>query len=337
MASGVRLSRVRIFFRHLMPRRAAPDLHLLTKVSTLYYIGQQTQQQIADRLRLSRPRISRLLADAQERGIVQITIAPPTGLHTELESRLEAEFGLEEAMVVEVDGRESDDMVRRHIGAAGAEHLWRTLMPGDSIGLAWGTTLEAMVQAMPPRAAERITVVQTLGGIGPPDHEAYAASIARRLATALDAAPVLLPAPGIVASPGVRDALRADPHVQAALGRLDALDVIYVGIGSLSSNPLLTDGQTIPTKALKELQRAGAIGDIALRFFDVSGRFVRTSLDERILGITPEQLQRHKRVVALAGGKKKIDAMRAALRAGVVNVLITDQATARALLNGTNG
>jgi DNA-binding transcriptional regulator LsrR (DeoR family) len=319
-----------------MPRRAAPDLHLLTKVSTLYYLGQQTQQQIADRLRLSRPRISRLLADAQERGIVQITIAPPTGLYTELESRLEADFGLEEALVVEVDGRESEDMLRRHIGAAGAEYLWRTLMPGDSIGLAWGTTLEAMAQAMPPRAADNVTVVQTLGGIGPPDHDAYAASIARRLATALDGASVLLPAPGIVASSDVRDALRSDPHVQAALDRIDKLDVIYAGIGSLASNPLLMDGQTLSAKVVKELQRAGAIGDIALRFFDASGRFVRTSLDERILGITPEQLERHARVVALAGGKKKVDAMRAALRAGVVNVLITDQTTARALLNGAN-
>jgi DNA-binding transcriptional regulator LsrR (DeoR family) len=319
-----------------MPRRAAPDLHLLTKVSTLYYLGQQTQQQIADRLRLSRPRISRLLAEAQERGIVQITIAPPTGLYTELESRLEADFGLEEALVVEVDGRESEDMLRRHIGAAGAEYLWRTLMPGDSIGLAWGTTLEAMAQAMPPRAADNVTVVQTLGGIGPPDHDAYAASIARRFATALDGASVLLPAPGIVASSDVRDALRSDPHVQAALDRIDKLDVIYAGIGSLASNPLLMDGQTLSAKVVKELQRAGAIGDIALRFFDASGRFVRTSLDERILGITPEQLERHARVVALAGGKKKVDAMRAALRAGVVNVLITDQTTARALLNGAN-
>jgi DNA-binding transcriptional regulator LsrR (DeoR family) len=65
-------------------------MHLLTKVSTLYYVGQQTQQEIADRLRLSRPRVSRLLAEALERGIVQISIAPPTGLYTDLETRLEA-------------------------------------------------------------------------------------------------------------------------------------------------------------------------------------------------------------------------------------------------------
>jgi len=73
-----------------MPRpRSAPDLYLLSKVSTLYYLRDQTQQEIAERLRLSRPAVSRLLRDAQTHGIVQITISPPRGLHIDLESRLE--------------------------------------------------------------------------------------------------------------------------------------------------------------------------------------------------------------------------------------------------------
>jgi DNA-binding transcriptional regulator LsrR (DeoR family) len=316
-----------------MPRpRATPDMHLLTKVSTLYYVGQQTQQEIADRLRLSRPRVSRLLAEALERGIVQITIAPPTGLYTDLETRIEAEFGLEEVLLVDVDGRQSEELLRRQIGAAAAEYLMRTLQPGNALGLAWGTTLEAMVQSMPRRPTDGVRVIQTLGGIGPPDRDAYAGSLARRLATLLGATSVLLPAPAIVASTAVRDALRADPHVQAALHQLDALDVIYVGIGSLASNPVLTDGQSLPAGSYEELQHAGAIGDIALRFFDADGSFVRTSLDDRILGITAEQLRRHGRVVAVAGGRTKVQAIRAALRARAVNVLITDQTTGRALI-----
>ena len=144
---------------------------------------------------------------------------------------------------------------------------------------------------------------------------------------------MLLPAPGIVASTAVRDALRADPHVQAALHQLDALDVIYVGIGSLASNPVLTDGQSLPAGSYDELRRAGAIGDVALRFFDADGVFVHTSLDERILGITAEQLQNAPRVVAVAGGPDKADAIRAALKADIIDVLITDQQTAEELAN----
>ncbi|HEY0778568.1 MAG TPA: sugar-binding transcriptional regulator [Gemmatirosa sp.] len=317
-----------------MPRpRSAPDLYLLSKVSTLYYLRAQTQQQIADRLRLSRPRVSRLLQEAQDHGIVQITVAPPVGLHTELESKLEARFGLEEALVVgaEGGGGRGGAELRRQVGGAAATYLARSVEPGETIGLAWGTTLDAMVQALTPIPTEGVSVVQTLGGIGPADATAYAASVVRRLAHLLGATPVLLPAPGVVASPAVRDALRDDPHLQPALRRLDAIDTLFVGVGSLASNPVLNDGTSFPPGTLDELRAAGAVGDVALRFFDAAGAFVPTSLDDRLLGITAEQLRKVRRVVAVAGGAEKADAIHAALRAGIVHVLITDQRTARDL------
>jgi len=315
-----------------MPRpRSAPDLYLLSKVSTLYYLRDQTQQEIAERLRLSRPAVSRLLRDAQTHGIVQITISPPRGLHIDLESRLEEQFGLNVVRVVPTEPGTSPDLLRRQIGAAAAAFLSRTVHPGDTIGLAWGTTLSAMVQAMAPMATEGVHVVQTLGGIGPPAAEAYAAELVRRLAQLLGAVPVLFPVPGVVATTEVRDVLRNDPHVQAALGYFRRLDTVYVGIGSMDTNSVLNDGHSFPAGTIESLTQAGAVGDIALRFYDAQGKPVRSSLDERILGITTEQLRQAPRVVAVAGGPGKVDAIHAALKADIVNVLITDQDTAEEL------
>src|SRR5690349_16147159 len=111
-----------------MPRpRSAPDLYLLTKVSSLYYLRDQTQQEIADRLRISRPTVSRLLQEAQQQGIVQITVAPPRGLHTELESRLEERFALSAVHVVDVDDAHPPSTLLRQLGAAAAGYLARTL------------------------------------------------------------------------------------------------------------------------------------------------------------------------------------------------------------------
>jgi DNA-binding transcriptional regulator LsrR (DeoR family) len=314
-----------------MPRpRSTPDVYLLSKVGSLYYAEHRTQQEIADRLGISRPAVSRLLQEAHDRGIVQITVAAPGGLHLELERRLESRFGLAAAQVVDVDrdaGRRPDKL-RREIGAAAAAYLARTVQPGETIGLAWGTTLDAMVQAMSPLTRSGVSVVQTLGGIGPPDANAYAAEVVRRLAQLLGATPVLLPAPGVVATRAVRNALRRDHHVRTALARLDRLDAIYVGIGSLRSNPVLRDGRSLPAGIYRELRAAGAVGDIALRFFDHAGAPVRSSLDDRILGITAEQLRATKRVVAMAGGPDKVDAIYAALMAGLVDVLVTDSITA---------
>jgi DNA-binding transcriptional regulator LsrR (DeoR family) len=233
--------------------------------------------------------------------------------------------------VVATEPGSTPELLRRQIGAAAASFLARTVHPGDSIGMAWGTTLSAMVQSMAPLATENVHVVQTLGGIGPPAAEAYAAELVRRLAQLLGATPVLFPTPGIVATSEVRDALRKDPHVQATLLHFDALDTVYVGIGSIATNPVLNDGHSLPEGTLDELVAAGAVGDIALRFFDSAGAPVRSTLDDRILGISAEQLHKVPRVVAVAGGPDKAEAILAALRAKLVDVLITDHDTAEEL------
>ncbi|MBV9880234.1 MAG: sugar-binding transcriptional regulator [Gemmatirosa sp.] len=314
--------------------RSAPDLYLLSKVSTLYYLRDQTQQDIAERLRISRPTVSRLLQEARDQGIVQITVAPPRGLHIELETRLEDRYGLEAVQVASGEAGQDPALLRRQVGVAAAAYLARTIQPNETLGLAWGTTLNAMVQAMAPLPTPGVRVVQTLGGIGPPDAEAYAADLVRRLAQLLGAGTVLLPAPGVVATAAVRDVLRDDPHVQTALRQLDALDTVYVGIGALATNPVLNDGHSLPAGTLAELRDAGAVGDIALRFFDAEGTPVETSLDGRLLGITTDQLRRVRRVVAVASGPEKEQAIRAALRAKLVNVLIIDEPTAQALAGG---
>jgi DNA-binding transcriptional regulator LsrR (DeoR family) len=316
-----------------MPRpRSAPDLYLLSKVSTLYYLRDQTQQEIAERIGLSRPAVSRLLRDAQAHGIVQITISPPEGLHLDLETRLEERFGLDVARVVPVETGTSPDLLRRQIGATAAGFLARSVQPGETIGLAWGTTLSAMVQAMAPLATENVHVVQTLGGIGPPAAEAYAAELVRKLAQLLGASPILFPTPGVVATAEVRDVLHEDPHVQAALQHFDTLDTVYVGIGAIGTNSVLSDGHSLGPGTHAELVESGAVGDIALRFFDAEGKPIHSPLDDRILGITAEQLRKVPRVVAVAGGQDKVEAILAALKSKMVDVLITDHDTAEELV-----
>ena len=316
-----------------MPRpKSVPDPYLLGKVSALYYLRQHTQQEIAERLRVSRPTVSRLLREARELGYVQITVASPRGLHLDLETSLEERFRLKTVHVVEGAAGQSADLLRRQLGAAAAHYLARTVRAGETIGMAWGTTLSAMVSAMVPMPTSGTRVVQVLGGLGAPDAAEYGAELVRRLARLLDAQAVLLPAPGVVATSAVRDVLRKDPHVRAALNELDSLDTVFVGLGSLASNAVLNDGHTLSKQARKELLTRRAVGDIALRFFDAHGRPVRTSLDDRILGITTEQLRNVEHVVAVAGGPDKVAAIAAALEAEIVDVLITDRTTADALV-----
>jgi DNA-binding transcriptional regulator LsrR (DeoR family) len=316
--------------------KSPPDPYLLGKVSALYYLRDQTQQAIAERLRLSRPTVSRLLQEARDLGYVQITVTPPRGLHLDLESRLEDAYGLQSARVIEWDAGQGAETLRHQLGAAAAQFLARSVAAGEAIGMAWGTTLSAMVDAMVHLPTTNARVVQILGGLGPPDAAENGGELVRRLAQLLDAQAVLLPAPGVVATPAVRDVLRKDPHVKAALMELDALDTVFVGLGSLTSNEVLNDGHSFSKQARKELRTGHAVCDIALRFFDARGRPVRTALDDRILGITTDQLRKVGRVVAVAGGSDKVEAIAAGLKTGLVHVLITDRPTAEALLARTH-
>jgi DNA-binding transcriptional regulator LsrR (DeoR family) len=305
---------------------------LLAKVGALYYLRGQTQQQIADRLRVSRPTVSRLLKEARNRGIVQITVAHVDGLALDVEGKLEEAFGLREAVVTDVD----TGNLLPSLGAAAADYLDRVLASGSVVGLTWGTTLREMVKAVAPRRTEGVTVVQTLGGVGPPLAEAHAADLPRRLARSLGADLQLLQAPGIVASEAARKVLTADAQIRAGLAALPTMTVAFVGIGALTTNPILNGGALaaeldLPPTLAAELEAGEAVGDVALRFFDADGRPVPTSLDGRIVGVDLDTLGGVDCVVGVAGGPEKLAAIRAALRGGHVDVLVTDERTARAL------
>jgi DNA-binding transcriptional regulator LsrR (DeoR family) len=302
----------------------------MTKVSTLYYVQELTQQEIADRLSLSRPKVSRLLKSAREQGIVQISVQAPQGNDVELEADLERRYDLEEAVVTPsgMGGPESEALLKNEIGAAAARYLQRTIQDGDVVGVTWGTTLQAMMRSLQPISTRDVHVVQTLGGVGPPEAEAHAAELSRRLAQLLDARLTSLPAPGIVESAQVREVLFSDRHIQAARDLFPDITTAYVGIGALDTNPIFEDDPNAPQAVYDELAANGAVGDIALRFFDDAGAPVQTSLNNRTVGITLDRLAGADRVVGVAGGLRKLQAIRGALKGRLVDVLVTNHETA---------
>lgn len=315
----------------MAPTKDAVELRLMSKASSLYYLQKLNQREIADRLHLSRPKVSRLLQRARDRGIVQISVTSPEGNFVDLESEFENRFDLEEVVITSSGPSETNGnsaFLKQQIGAAAANYLRRTVERGSVLGVTWGTTLRAMMQALQPTETEDVHVVQMLGGVGPPEAEAHAADLSRRLAQLLDGRLTVLPTPGIVDNPQVRDVLVSDRHAQTALELFSDLTTAYVGIGALSTNPIFDEDPAVSEQTYDELVASKAVGDIALRFFDAEGRPVRTALDERLIGITLEKLHDTDCVVGVAGGSGKIDAIHGALRGHCIDVLITDHSTA---------
>lgn len=308
------------------------ESRLLSKVSTMYYDQNYNQQEIADRLNLSRPKVSRLLKQAREVGIVQITVVSSNETFVELENTLEEMYGLKEALIVEVDEQISEDGIKKQIGSAAVDYLYRTISEGEMIGMTWGTTLQAMVDAMLPKEIDNIHVVQAMGGVGPPEAKAHAADISRRFSRLLNSQLTLLPTPGIVGSIEAKEVLLSDRQVKNALDLISQIDTFYVGIGALETNPILGKRRDeLPDNLYEELITSDTVGDVALRFFDKDGKEVHTRLNDLLIGITLQEIKQIDTVVGIAGGLKKVEAIRGALRGKFIDVLITDNHVASQL------
>lgn len=310
---------------------------LLIRAAQLYYLDELTQTEIAGRLRLSRPQVQRLLQEARSDGTVQIAIRPVMGIYAELERELEARYGLREALVVETTAYHDQAVVAREVGAAAAAYLLRLVRPHDRIVISWGGSLLGMVNALAAQSEspelQDVCVIQGLGGLVDPNHEAHAADLTRRLAKFLGGSAQLMPAPGVVGSRRTRDAVIQDPHVAEVLHQARRATLALMGIGAPRRDSILVkEGAIVTWPELEALLKQGAVGDLNLRYFDAAGQRLASELDERVIGLTLDELKQIGNVVGIAGGAAKLKAIRGALAGHLVHALVTDQVTAHELL-----
>lgn len=310
------------------------NLRLLIKVAKLYYENGLTQEAISQQLRLSRPKISRLLQQARDEHIVQIKITAPSGDHSDIEQRLEAAYGLKEAVVVDVANTSRAGIIRE-VGAAAANYVSNIVRDGDLIGVTWGATLGATVDALMPQKMKGVGVVQMVGGLGEPGSETFATDLARRLSQIFDANLSLIPAPGIVQDLRAREILMSDRYIRQSMEMATHADLVLAGIGATTDALILQRGEIITSNELNTLITQGAVGDISLRFFDVNGNPVQSEIDQRVIGVDLATLRSLPRVIGVAGGEKKCNAILGALRGKYINSLVTDYRTALSLLESS--
>ncbi len=310
----------------------AADSDLLYKIAKAYYEDGLTQSQIGKRYGLSRIKISRLLQQARHTRVVQITITPPADSFADMERELAAAYDLDEVVLVQANasGQEAPAAM---LGRAAAAYLARSFDETDVLALSWGTMLLATVDAMTPQNMPRMRVVQMLGGLGNIESEVLGGDLALRMAQALGAKARLLPSPGIVPSKIVRDALLQDAIIADTLKLAAHADAALVGIGSPTQDSVVIKSGILSQGELDELHAVGAVGDIALRFFDGEGRAVEHPINERVVGLDLRQIRGIPRVIGVAGGQSKFPVIRGALRGRIIDVLITDTAMARRLLD----
>jgi DNA-binding transcriptional regulator LsrR (DeoR family) len=189
-----------------------------------------------------------------------------------------------------------------------------------------------MVRALRPTPKEDLSLVQAMGSIG---HEALDidfAELARDAAYAFGARVFIIPAPAIVGTGTAQALIRGTPSIEKALQLARSSDIYVVGLGSLESDLIYARAGLVSDPQYQHLKTIDAVGDICGRFFDLRGRLLRSSFEDRIVGIELGDLRQASLAVGVAGGPEKVGPLLGALRGGYISAVVTDEKTALGIL-----
>ncbi len=295
---------------------------LATKAAWFYYMENYTQHQIAEAMGLSRAKVIRLLEDAKTDGIIQFNFRKDDSTRVSLEKNLIAAYGLNDAFVVPTPLNEA--ALTHTISRAAALYVSDHLRPGGYLNIGYGDTVSSMLGYLAKEHEDPINVVSMTGGVS-----YYLPSVS---STAYAMHLFLIPSPLIVSSSEVRDALLGEKSIQEIYAMTEHADMSVVGIGAAVEGATVLRNGIIRESELAILKMQGSVGDVLNHFYDSEGNPITTEIENRTISTDIEKLRTMKNVVGVAGGSEKVAAIKAVLRGGYLNVLVTDSKTAEELL-----
>jgi len=308
---------------------------LLLRVAWYYYKDELTQDEIARRLSMSRASVGRLLERARKVGLVSINLNTDYLDAFELSGKLRRTFGLTEALVVPDHEKESVDRhaLNARIGLGGAQFMSTHLRPGGTLGVGWGETVSRVIAAISFGAVGPVHMVTLTGGV-----EGYLQTIlsSKGEVTAESSAvtsATVIPSPIMASTAQLAGALRAEPTIQQVLKQACGVEHALVGVSTPTADATIVHMGYLNAEDARGLRERGVVGDILGQFFDADGNVIELPIHDRRIGIDLSDLAHIPKVVGVAGGLHKAEAILGALHGGFLDVLVTNELVAIRLLD----
>ena len=308
---------------------------LAARAAWLHFAGGKTQGEVAELLGVQSTKAHRLIARARSEGLIRVFVEGPIAGCIEFEEKLKASFGLQLCEVV--PNIDDGPLPLRTLGMAGARYI-RNLIESaryDMIGIGHGRTLAAAIDLMPSVAAKGTKFVSLLGGLT----RRFAASpfdVIHRLAERTGAEAYVMPVPFFANTAKDRQVLEAQYGVSDVIAMARQAQIYIAGIGEVDRKSFIASAGMVDDKDIDDVMKSGASAEILGQFFAADGTHLPNSVSDRALAPRLADLKSH-RIVALAGGTSKTQAIRAILEHGLLFGLITDEATARRIVNPKPG
>ena len=320
---------------------AREDRLQLADVARQYYLEDLTQEQIARGIGVSRSHVSRMLKEARERGIVEIRIHHPLRTVPDLEQRLLDALPLSDTLVLaakeDVRGAppepDASSDVAQQLGALAARYLNERIEDQGIVGVGWGSTVYHVVSSGYFRRKQGVSVVQLMGSVGGATPDIDGGEVASRLGRALGGKTYYLHAPMVVMDAGVRAGLLRDQHIRKTLEMARRANVLLVSVGAVTQASGIFRAGYLDETYLEYIQGQGAVGDICGVYFRQDGSPCSLELEERTVAAGGDAMRRAALRVGVGWGAAKALPSIGAIRAGLINTLVTDEECARAMLD----
>lgn len=311
-----------------MPEHSHEEL--LARISSEYYLENRSKVEIAGTYNVSRFQVARLLAEARERGIVEIKVHFPSRVSAADIRRIESVLGIREVIVADTTG----DVIQARgiLAKAAAAEVSRQAPADGTLGISWSRTLDVASRLV--RELPRCDIVQLAGAL-PAEGDSNPLELIQRLGHLSGGLTWPLWAPLVVEDPTTAAGLRRQPEIAGALARADSLDLAVVAIGAWKPGTS-TVWERADAEVREAAVEAGAVAECSGRLLNAAGVPVESGLDEQIIAVTIKQLQRTPKVIAVAQGEARAEAVLAVAKAGFVTTLIVDAPLAQAITDLIN-
>lgn len=310
---------------------------VLANAAILYYKEGLTQNEIAKRMGISRATVVNYLRLARENNIVDIRINGTSFSSSKLSKDLKEKFQLSDAYVADFTSHDGEGVgnrienLNRHVARVGAAALFEILKPDDVLGVAWGGTIHFLSEEIPRGGIAGLTVCQMIGSMKTPLLSA-AETCAIRISSRLGADCNTLHAPAVLSSAELAAALRLEPVIKSQLEKFSEFTRTVFSVGNCDANTHIVQSAIVTQEEFSWYKSRGAVGVLCGRFIDEHGDHIVGAMDDRMIGISLDELRQLNSGVLVAGGPEKLLAIRATLTGGYVSHLVVDDSTARQLL-----
>ncbi|KHD13965.1 sugar-binding transcriptional regulator [Clostridium butyricum] len=295
---------------------------LMFKAAWYYYFHNMTQQKISDYLGISRMRVIKLLNKARADGIIQFKMKEDSTNLLKLEEKLAKAYSLKDTFIISSSPSEVD--VNENVARAAAMYINNRLEDNALINMGYGDTQSRILNNLATMVEKPISIVSLTGGVN--------FYLPNNMSSIFNAKLYLIPSPLLVSSKEIADSINNESSINDILRMAQLASMSVVGIGSMSDNATTLKSGILSNNDLLYLKLKGAIGDVLCHFVDKDGNLVDSTIESRLITTPLDTLKDLKNVIGVAAGDEKVDAIKAVLNGGYIDILITDESTALQLL-----